>query len=112
MPSPTWRTVPTSARSLLARHQPLELLRDLLELAGAILLGDEEQKVLEERLVVAGEVGEDASLRGRLELRIAQHRAQLRRLLDCRREVGERLADLRKTTVLLRRREKRLGVDA
>src|SRR6266567_3787098 len=80
---------------LLARHQPLELLRDLLELGGAALLRDHLQEVREERLVVAGEVGEDRRLRTRLELRVAEDRAQLRRLGRRGREVGERLVDLR-----------------
>jgi hypothetical protein len=63
--------------ALLARHQPLELACDLVELAGAALLGDDEQEVLEERLLVAGDVGEDLRLRGRVELRVAQDRAKL-----------------------------------
>src|SRR5581483_1014040 len=97
---------------LLARHQPLELGRDLVELADAALVRDDEQEVPEERLLVADEVLEDARLRARLELRVAQDRAQLRRLRDRRREVGDRLVHLREPPVLLRRREQRLGVDA
>src|SRR5438876_595495 len=46
--------------ALLARHQPLELARDLLELARAALLGAQQEEVAEQRLVVADEVGEDA----------------------------------------------------
>src|SRR5215475_6240451 len=65
---------------LLARHQPLELLRDVLELARAALLRDDLQEVREQRLVAAGEVGEDRGLGGRLELRVAQDCAQLGRL--------------------------------
>jgi hypothetical protein len=56
--------------ALFARDQTFELLRDLLKLARALLLGDEVQEVLEQWLVVAGEVGEDARLRRRVELRI------------------------------------------
>ena len=97
---------------LLARHQPLELARDLLDLARAALLGREEEEVLDERLVVACEVGEDARLHRRLELRVAQHRAELGRLLDRGGEVGERLVHLREAAGLLGRLEQRLGVDA
>src|SRR6266705_706100 len=57
---------------LLARHQPLELLRDLLELRSAPLLGHDLEEVGEERLVAAGQVGEDGRLRVRLELRVAE----------------------------------------
>src|SRR6267154_3143997 len=57
---------------LLARHQPLELLRDLLELARAPLLRHDLEEVREQQLVVAGEVGEDRRLRARFELRVAQ----------------------------------------
>src|SRR5213078_3026418 len=43
--------------ALLARHQPLEFVRDLLELARATFLGRQEEEVLEQRLVFAGEFG-------------------------------------------------------
>jgi hypothetical protein len=43
--------------ALLARHQPLELVRDLVQLARATLLRDEQEEILEQRLVVAREVG-------------------------------------------------------
>jgi hypothetical protein len=59
--------------TLSPRHQPLELLRDLLELSGPALLGHELEEVGEERLLVAREVGEDGGLRARLELRVAEH---------------------------------------
>src|SRR5579862_1436841 len=98
--------------ALLARHQPLELARDLLELTRAALLRHELEEVREERLVVAGEIGEDRRLRARLELRVAQDGAQLRRLLHRDREVGERLVHLLQTIALLRRGEQRLRVDA
>src|SRR5947199_3511516 len=65
---------------LLARHQPLELLRDLLQRARAPLLCHHLEEVREQRLLVAGEVVEDRSLRARLELWVAQDGAQLRRL--------------------------------
>src|SRR5438309_112541 len=98
--------------ALFACDQALELLRHLLELAGPVLLGNEKQEVLEQRLVVSGEVGEDLRLRRRFELRIAQHGPQLRRCFDRGREVGERLVDLCEAIVLLGCREQRLGVDA
>src|SRR5437660_7121592 len=72
---------------LLTGHQPLELLRDLLELGGAALLRPPLPEVREERLVVAGEVGEDRRLRARLELRVAEDGSQLRRLGRGGREV-------------------------
>src|SRR4030088_2171443 len=68
--------------ALLARHQPLEFMRNIFELAWTALLRDEEKEVLEQRLVVTREVREDACLRRRLELWVAQDVAQLRRLLD------------------------------
>src|SRR5436305_5425063 len=48
--------------ALLTRHQPLELARDLLELARATLFRRHPQEVLEQGLVVAGEIREDARL--------------------------------------------------
>src|SRR6476659_3929755 len=57
---------------LLARHQPLELLRDLLELARAPLLRHDLEEVREQRLFVARKVGQDRALGARLELRVAQ----------------------------------------
>src|SRR6266568_144370 len=98
--------------ALFARHQPLELLRDLVQLPRAALLRDEQEKILEQRFVVARDVREDVGLRRRLELRVAQDVAQLRRLLDRHRKVRERLAHLCEPALLLRRREQRLGVDA
>src|SRR5215472_4772852 len=74
---------------LLARHQPLELLRDLLELARAPFLRHQLKEVREQRLVVAREVVEDRRLRARLELRVAQDGAQLRRLGDRGGEVAQ-----------------------
>src|SRR5437764_5263844 len=65
---------------LLARDQPLELLRDLLELARAALFRHHLEEVHEERFLVAREVGEDRGLRARLKLRVAQDGAELRRL--------------------------------
>src|SRR4030088_2774120 len=49
--------------ALLARHQPFELVRDVFQLACAALLRDEQQEVLEERLVIPRDVREDARLR-------------------------------------------------
>src|SRR5581483_9167004 len=98
--------------ALLARHQSFELVRDVLDLADPPLVVHDEQEVAEERLLVADEVLDDARLRGGLELRVAQDRAQLGRLRDRRCEVAERLAHLREPAVFLRRREQRLGVDA
>jgi hypothetical protein len=63
--------------TLLACHQPLELGGHLLDLPRAALLGHDEQEVLEERLLVARDVGQDLGLRGRVELRVAQDRAEL-----------------------------------
>ena len=61
---------------------------------------------------LAGDVGEDLGLRGRVELRVAQDRAKLGRLLERGREVGERLVHLREPACVLRRAEEGLGVDA
>src|SRR5581483_6931393 len=97
---------------LLARHQPLELLRDLLDLARAALLRRQLEEVREQRLGVAGEVGEDRRLLRRLELRVAEDGAELRRLGRRGREVGQRLVHGRKPAGVLRRAEESLGVDA
>src|SRR5690348_2443154 len=97
---------------LLARHQPLELLGDLLELAGAALLRDDLEEVREQRLVVACEVGEDRGLGGRLELWVSQDGAQLGRLRLRVGEVGERLVHLLEPARVLRRAEEGFGVDA
>src|SRR5579862_3734188 len=96
----------------LARQQPLELDCDGLDLPRPALLGDELEEVPQQRLVVAGEVGEDPPLRGRLELRVAQDGAKLGRLLDRLREVGERLVHLLQSLAVLRGAEERFGVDA
>src|SRR5262245_7997174 len=97
---------------LLARHQPLELLRDLLELARAPFLRDQLEEVREQRLLVAGEVVEDRGLRARLELRVAQNGTELRRLGHGDREVAERLVHRREPVRVFRGAEERLGVDA
>src|SRR5579864_1833263 len=98
--------------ALLTRHQALELACDLDDLARAALLRHEQEEVLEQGLVVAGKVGEDARLRRRLELRVAEDHGELRRLLDRGCEVGQRLVHLLQSLVLLRGAEERLGVDA
>src|SRR5438105_1315290 len=98
--------------ALLARDQPLELLRNLLDLAGSALLGDEHEEVLEQRVLVTGEVGEDLRLRRGLELRVAQDHAQLRRLLDRGGEVGERFVHVLQALLLLRCAEECFGVDS
>src|SRR5579864_8011745 len=98
--------------ALLARDQSLELRRDLLDLARASLLRDEHEEVLEQLILVAREVGEDARLLRRLELRVLQNHAELGRRLDRRCEVGERLVHLREPLLLFRGGEQRLRVDA
>src|SRR5579864_223271 len=98
--------------ALVARDQPLELVRDAPDLARASFLGEEHQEVLEERILVAREVGEDACLLRRFELRVLEDHAELGRLLDGGGEIGERLVHLRKPVLLLCRGEQRLGVDA
>src|SRR3954468_9640330 len=97
---------------LLARDQPLELARDVLDLAGAGRLRDDEQEVLEQLVVVPGEISEDAGLRRRFELRIPKNRAELGGLRDRVREVGERLVHLVQTAGVLRRLEQGLRINA
>src|SRR3569833_1001722 len=97
---------------LLARHEPVELLGHLLELARTALLRNHLEEVAEEHVLVAGEVGEDAGLGAGLELRVAQDRAQLRRLGDRLREIGQRLVHLREAARVLRGAEEGFGVDA
>src|SRR5215470_15363171 len=97
---------------LLARHEALELLRDVLELARAPLLGHHLEEVREQRLLVACEVVEDGGLRARLELGVAEHGAELRRLGHRGREIAERLVHLLEPARVLRGSEQRFGVDA
>src|SRR5581483_11988902 len=97
--------------ALLARDQPLELKRDLLDLPCPALLGDEHEEVLEQLVVVPREIGEDVRLRRPLELRVAQDHAQVLRLLDRSGEVAERLVHLGEAALLLRGGEQRLRVD-
>ena len=75
------------------------------------LLGHEEEEVPHELLRVADEGGERLALDPRLDLRVAQERAQLGRLLNGRREVGELLAHLGEAALLAGGREQGLGVD-
>src|SRR6476620_4567354 len=98
--------------ALLTGHEPLELLGDLLELARPALLRHDLKEVREQRLLVAREVCEDRALRARLELRVAQDGAQLRRLGHRSCEVAQRLVHLREPARVLRGPEQRLGVDA
>src|SRR5437763_2251210 len=65
---------------LLARLQALELARHLLDLADPVLLRPEAQEVAHEVVGAAEQVLDHRSFRRRLELRIAQDRAQLRHL--------------------------------
>ena len=93
------------------RHQPLELARDVLDLADAALLGREPEEVAQQLLGASEQVLEHGGLRARLELRVAQDRAQLGHVGDGTREVGQLLVHLWEAPVLLGRLEESLGVD-
>src|SRR3954453_16008204 len=97
---------------LLARHQPLELCRDVLDLGAAAFLCDELQEVAEENVFVAREIREDGPLRRELELRVPQNRAQLGRVRDRAREVRQRLVHGRQPARVLGGLKERLGIDA
>src|SRR4029077_13404748 len=62
--------------ALLARHQPFELVRDVFQLARAALLRDEQEEVLEQRLVIPRDVRGEACLRRRVDLRVCAERLQ------------------------------------
>src|SRR3989442_10404748 len=61
--------------ALLARHEPVELACDLLDLTKAALLGGEPQEVADELVSIAEQLVQHVYLRARPELRIAQKRA-------------------------------------
>ena len=98
--------------ALFGCHQPVELVCDLHDLADAALLGREPQEVAHELVRVADEVREHGGLRGRMELRVAEDRAQPGRVTHGCREVGHLLVDDLEPAVLLRRLEERLRVPA
>src|SRR5437588_1345693 len=89
----------------LDREEAVELARDLLDLTTAPFLRDETQEIAHELVRAAEQLVEHRHLRARLELRVAQHGAQLGHVADGRGEVGELLADLLQAAVLLRRLE-------
>ncbi len=91
--------------ALLARHQPLELGMDRGRLPRAALLGDEAEEVAHGLVDPAEELVEHARLRRGLELRVAQDVAQLRHLLEHRREVAEVAPHLVEAALLLGRLE-------
>src|SRR5437763_1577169 len=78
--------------SLFLGHQALELAGDLVDLAGAVLLGEQEQKVADELLVAAEELLEHRGLDTLVELGIPEQVAQLGNLALRLDEVAELLA--------------------
>src|SRR5207302_392413 len=62
----------------LDREEAVELARDLLDLTTAPFLRDETQEIAHELVRAAEQLVEHRHLRARLELRVAQHGAQLR----------------------------------
>ena len=97
---------------LLNRHEVLELLRDLLDLARAALLRRHPEEVGEQRLGVAGEICEELRLHAGVELRVAEDGTNRVRVRRHGREVGQRLVHGREAAGVLRRAEESFGVDA
>ncbi len=62
---------------LRLRDERVELLAELGNLAGAALLGREAHEVADELVGIGGELPEHRGLAGRVDLRVAQERAQL-----------------------------------
>src|SRR5918996_1671117 len=95
---------------LLARDESLELGAHLGELAGAALLGDEPDEVADELVAVGGELVEEGGLFPRVDLGIAEERAQLRNVVQRARELAEVCCDLLEPPLLPSGLEERSGV--
>ena len=77
----------TVSRFCALRDERVELRADLRELARAALLRDEPDEVAHELVAVRRQLPEDVGLARRLDLRVAQERAQLGHLVH---RAGER----------------------
>src|SRR5581483_4883670 len=96
---------------LLARDELLDLALHLLHLADPVLLGEQAQEVADELVGVLEDRVEHRRLRGGIELRVAQHRAQLRHGAHLRDEVAELAAHGVDSTRLAGGVVQRSGVD-
>ena len=97
---------------LRLRDERVELGADLGQLARAALLGDEPDEVADELVAVCRQLPEDVGLAGRLDLRVAQERAQLGHLVHRACERGEIGCDRVHAIGVLRGLEERAGVHA
>ena len=93
-------------------HQPVELARDLFDLAGTVLLREQEQEVTDESLVPTQQLLECRGLDGLVELRVPQELAQLGDLALRLDEVAQLLAHGVEPVFLLRGLVKGAGVRA
>src|SRR3954452_1747188 len=98
--------------AFLRGHQALELAVDLAQLPGAVLLDGQQEEVAHELIGAAEDVVERLRLRPRIELRVAQHRVELRHLVDRSDEVAELLAHLGQAPMVLRGLEESARVRA
>ena len=96
----------------LAGDEALELAGDLVDLAGAALLGEQADEVADEVVVALQQLAERRALRARVELRVAQQAAQLGHVVDGLDERGEVGADGVEAAGVLRRLEERARVGA
>ena len=96
---------------LFGGEEALPLLVDLQHLADPVFLHQQVDEV-SDRLVGAGQRRiEDVSLCPAVDLRVAKERRELVRLPKRCRELSELVTDDREAVLLVRRVEKRLGVD-
>ena len=93
-------------------HERVELDADLLELSRSALLRDEPDEVAHELVGVDGDLGEHLGLARRVDLGVAQERAQLGHLVHRGRDRGEVACHRADTVRFLRGLEERAGVHA
>ena len=97
---------------LRLRDERVELGADLRNLARAALLRDEPDEVANELVAAFRQLAEDVGLAGRVDLRVAQERAQLGHLVHRACERGEIGCDRVDAVGVLRRLEERARVHA
>ena len=97
---------------LLGCQQPVERAHDLLDLADPAFFRGQSQEVLDERIGLTEQVGDDSGLRLLVELGIAQDGAKLGHVANGRREVTQLFVDFRQATLLLRGVEQRARIRA
>src|SRR3954469_17792273 len=98
--------------ALLGSDERVELGRDVIELSGASLLGEQLHEVHDQLVRALRDPPEDVLLHERVRLRVLEERAQVVRALDGVAELAELRMHLVELPPLLRSLEQRAGVDA